>query len=61
MAWDKKEIKEVFEELNSSPKGLSSEEVGKRLDQYGHNALKEKMVMISAIYHQVPILQKTTI
>src|SRR4030042_528239 len=42
MAWHQREIKEVFEELNSSPKGLSSEEARKRLDQYGPNALKEK-------------------
>ena len=42
MDWYPKEIKEVFDELNSSPKGLSSEEAAKRLDQYGPNALKEK-------------------
>jgi len=42
MAWHQKEIKEVFEELASSPKGLSSEEAGKRLEQYGHNALSHE-------------------
>lgn len=42
MHWHLKEIKEVFEELQSSPKGLSSEEAGRRLDEYGPNALKEK-------------------
>ena len=42
MDWHQKEIKEVLEELNSSPKGLTSEEAAKRLDQYGLNALQEK-------------------
>src|SRR4030042_4839481 len=42
MAGHQKEIKEVFEELNSSPKGLACEEAEKRFDQYGPNALIEK-------------------
>jgi len=42
MIWHPKETAKVIEELNSSPKGLSSEEAGTRLDQYGPNALKEK-------------------
>jgi len=42
MTWHQKEITKVFEELDSSLKGLSTEEVGVRLNRYGHNALKEK-------------------
>jgi Ca2+-transporting ATPase len=42
MGWHQKEIKEVLEELKSSVSGISSEEAGKRLVEYGPNALKEK-------------------
>src|SRR4030042_4681874 len=42
MTWHQKEITNVVEELDSSLKGLSSEEAGRRLDEYGHNALREK-------------------
>ncbi len=42
MGWHQKEIKEVFEELHSSPEGLCSEEAEKRLGQYGPNVLEEK-------------------
>ncbi len=42
MNWHQKEITDVVEELNSCPKGLSSEEAGIRLDRYGPNVLKEK-------------------
>jgi Ca2+-transporting ATPase len=42
MTWHQKEITNVVEELDSSLKGLSSEEAGVRLDRYGHNALREK-------------------
>ena len=41
MRWHQKEIKEVIEDLNSSPEGLSSEDAHKRLIEYGHNELKE--------------------
>ena len=37
-----KTINEVFEELRTSPKGLSNEEAGRRLSQYGLNEIKEK-------------------
>lgn len=40
--WYQKDINEVLEELNSSQKGLSSEEAEKRLKEYGPNELKEK-------------------
>jgi Ca2+-transporting ATPase len=36
------EISSVFEELNTSEKGLSSGEAEKRLEEYGKNELKEK-------------------
>ncbi len=41
MNWHQKEIKELFELLTSSEKGLSSEEAAKRLNEYGPNELKE--------------------
>ncbi|MFA5174252.1 MAG: cation-translocating P-type ATPase [Candidatus Pacearchaeota archaeon] len=41
MDWHALSEKEVFEELNSSLKGLNEEEVDKRLHQYGHNVLKK--------------------
>jgi P-type Ca2+ transporter type 2C len=42
MDWHQKEVKEVVEELNSSLKGLSSDEARKRLSTYGPNELAEK-------------------
>ena len=33
---------QLLKKLNSSPKGLSEAEVGKRLEQYGFNELAEK-------------------
>jgi len=42
MHWHQKSADGIFEELKSSPQGLSSEEVQKRLEQYGSNELTEK-------------------
>jgi len=42
MHWHQKKIEDVFENLSSSPQGLSSEEAHRRLQQYGLNELKEK-------------------
>jgi P-type Ca2+ transporter type 2C len=42
MNWHQKETKEIFDEFQSSSKGLSSEEVQRRLLEYGPNELKEK-------------------
>jgi Ca2+-transporting ATPase len=42
MRWHQKEIEDIIGELNSSPQGLSEDEVGKRLEEYGSNELKEK-------------------
>ena len=35
-------IEQVFKNINSDKKGLSSQDVKTRLDKYGHNVLKEK-------------------
>lgn len=42
MVWYTKNEKELFEELGSSSKGLSSHEAGQRLKRYGLNQLKTK-------------------
>ncbi|TAL23666.1 MAG: calcium-translocating P-type ATPase, PMCA-type [Nitrospirae bacterium] len=42
MRWHQREIKDIFEYLNSSLSGLSSPEAKKRLSEYGPNELKEK-------------------
>ncbi|MBI5073842.1 MAG: cation-translocating P-type ATPase [Nitrospirae bacterium] len=42
MRWHQKTVEDVFEELNSSLKGISSEEAEKRLLEYGQNELTEK-------------------
>lgn len=42
MHWHQKSEDGVFEELKTSHQGLSSEEVQKRLEQYGSNELTEK-------------------
>ncbi len=42
MRWHQKNVEDVFEELNSSLKGISSEEAQKRLLEYGPNELTEK-------------------
>ncbi|MBF0328517.1 MAG: calcium-translocating P-type ATPase, PMCA-type [Nitrospirae bacterium] len=42
MTWHQKNIDETLSALNSSLRGLSSDEAQKRLEQYGTNELKEK-------------------
>src|SRR4030066_488947 len=42
MRWHQKAFEDVIEELNTSLKGISSEEAQKRLLEYGPNELKEK-------------------
>ncbi len=42
MRWHQKKIEDIFEQLQSSLQGLSSEESQKRLKEYGPNELKEK-------------------
>ncbi len=42
MRWHQKTVEDVIEELNTSLKGISSEEAQKRLLEYGPNELKEK-------------------
>ncbi|OGP50121.1 MAG: ATPase [Deltaproteobacteria bacterium RBG_13_43_22] len=42
MRWHQKEINTVIEDLDSSLRGLSSEEAQKRLEEYGPNELKEE-------------------
>jgi len=42
MRWHQKTVEDVFEELNTSLKGIASEEAEKRLLEYGPNELKEK-------------------
>ena len=42
MRWHQKTVEDVIEELNSSLKGISSEEARKRILEYGPNELKEK-------------------
>ena len=42
MRWHQKTVENVLEELNTSLKGISSEEAEKRLLEYGPNELKEK-------------------
>ncbi len=41
MNWHIKKINEVYEELSSSPEGLASDEVAKRIEKYGPNELIE--------------------
>ena len=42
MAWYTKETDEVFEELNATKEGLTSDQVKKRLEEYGPNELEER-------------------
>jgi magnesium-transporting ATPase (P-type) len=55
IAWHSLETSDVFERLGSSPKGLSSEEAAKRLEQYGANKLPEgeKITLLQIIWHQL--------
>lgn len=40
--WHSLSVEEIFTKLNSSPEGLSHEEVSKRLSQYGRNELPQE-------------------
>jgi len=40
--WYTKDYENIFEELDTSPQGLSSEEVNQRLQKYGPNQLEER-------------------
>jgi Ca2+-transporting ATPase len=42
MRWHQKSIENIFDELRTSPHGLSEDEAKKRLEKYGLNVLKEK-------------------
>ncbi len=42
MKWHQKDINSIYKELHTSEKGISSEDAMKRLEEYGHNELKEK-------------------
>jgi len=42
MKWHQKNKDAIFEELKSSPAGISSQEAVARLNEYGPNELKEK-------------------
>lgn len=42
MHWHQKNVDSVFEELRTSPKGISAEEAAERLGRYGPNELEEK-------------------
>src|SRR3989344_6672560 len=46
MEFYQKEIKEVFQELDSSERGLTNKEFLKRLRQYGLNQIKEKEKLV---------------
>lgn len=50
-----KKIKEIYEELNTSPDGLSSEEATNRLQQYGQNTLKaaKKVSLLYLLFRQI--------
>ena len=59
--YEKKSLKEVFGELNSSSKGLDEEEAKKRLEKYGANEIKEKEEsffhrILRRFYGPIPIM-----
>src|SRR4030065_645 len=48
MRWHQKEIEDIIGELNSSPQGLSEDEVGKRLQEYRAEKAMEALKMMAA-------------
>ena len=54
MNWYQLGIKEIFEKLKTSEHGLTEEEVGKRLAEYGSNKLadEEKISKLAILLHQ---------
>lgn len=52
--WYRLDVNEIFEELKTSPLGLTSDEAKFRLDLYGHNRLpeEEKISKIRVLIHQ---------
>ena len=42
MKWHSININEIFEELGTSPRGLTEEEAKKRVSKYGHNQIEEE-------------------
>ncbi|MDM7202697.1 MAG: cation-transporting P-type ATPase, partial [Thermodesulfobacteriaceae bacterium] len=54
MNWYQLSIKEIYQQLKTSERGLSSEEVEKRLKQYGYNKLieEEKINKLKIFLHQ---------
>jgi Ca2+-transporting ATPase len=42
MHWHQKEVADIFDQLSSSPQGLSPDDARQRLHKYGPNELKEK-------------------
>ncbi|MSR86399.1 calcium-translocating P-type ATPase, SERCA-type [Candidatus Woesearchaeota archaeon] len=55
MPFYQQDIKEIFKELNSTEKGLSSLEAKKRLQHYGLNTLKsgKKISLFQLFFHQI--------
>ena len=47
----KAKIDELMQQLSSSPKGLSSSEAQKRLQQFGANEISEKKTSPLLVYH----------
>ncbi len=54
MEWHRKSAEEVYAGLESSPEGLSYEEVSKRVSKYGRNVLptKKKITLLKIILNQ---------
>ena len=55
MEYYKKEVKEIFEELNISEKGLSDKDINSRTEKYGLNVLpkKKKENILKIFFHQI--------
>jgi len=54
MSWHVKEVDEALKELKTSPRGLSSEEATRRLEEFGRNELQEKRkrTLIAMVFDQ---------